>query len=66
MNLYELGYDLRSDGLLGDDVWQGFRTSLERQFERRGFREDWAADRSVFGPRFGSFVDSAKARSQAQ
>ena len=66
MNLYELGYDLRADGLLGEDVWQGFRSSLERQFERRGFREYWAADRVVFGPRFAAFVDSAQAKSQVK
>ena len=66
MNLYELGYDLRADGLLGEDVWRGFRSSLERQFERRGFREYWAADRTVFGPRFAAFVDSAQAKAQAK
>ena len=62
MNLFELAYDQRQDGLLGDDVWAGFRSSLERQFRRPGFAEYWREDKPVFGPRFAAFVDSAQVR----
>jgi hypothetical protein len=63
MNLFELAFDQREDGLLGDDVWGGFSSSLERQFLRPGFVEYWEYDRAVFGPRFAAFVDSARSRS---
>jgi hypothetical protein len=66
MNLYELAFDQHQDGLLGDDVWEGFRISLERQFQRRSFNEYWAADRPVFGPRFAAFADSAQARAKRE
>lgn len=60
MNLYELAFDQRREGLLADDVWEGFRQSLERQFRRRGFAEYWALDKEVFGPRFVAFVDEVQ------
>lgn len=60
MNLYELAFDQRQEGLLADDVWAGFRASLARQFRRPGFAEYWTVDKQVFGPSFTAFVDDVQ------
>lgn len=61
-NVFELAYYQWREGLLEDDVWEGFRRGLEQQLGRRGFEEYWEQDKSVFGPEFARYVDGLRPR----
>ena len=52
-------------GLMGEDIWSGYRESMLRYMEQPGSRQWWEGNAARFSPSFRAFLDSELERRAA-
>jgi hypothetical protein len=62
----QTAFYLHRDGLLDDDVFEGHKSGIARQFESPGVREWWDETKAWHQAPFRAFVDSILDRTAAQ
>jgi len=51
-------YDLRSNGLISEDIWSYWDYGFVRAWDDSGYERIWERNREIYAPEFQTYVDS--------
>ena len=57
MNLYENVFIQWKEGLIADEVWEGWKNAMKEDFKLVGMKKLWEIDRRSYSKRFAKVID---------